>query len=221
MAGAVVRTLLVAPLLAALAPAATAAVPPHLPPTDYCARDRSFVAFRNALRAAIARHDAAFVLSIAADNIEYSFGGDTPGRAGFARAWGLDHPATSPLWRALGAALRLGCARDEAGELWAPSMSLIGDEHMDTDYTKLLVAVEPGAALRSGPSEASPSIARLRWDVVTIEGDERQAPWLRATLADGRRGYIRRALFRGFDESRAVFARQHGRWRMTAFVAGD
>jgi hypothetical protein len=38
---------------------------------------------------------------------------------------------------------------------------------------------------------------------------------------DGRSGYIRQALFRGFDDYRAVFERRHGRWRMTAFVAGD
>ena len=201
-------------------PAAAAAVPPRVPPTDSCARDRSFVAFRNALNAAIARRDAAFILSVATDEIEYSFG-ESPGKAGFARAWGLSRPATSLLWRTLGAALRLGCARDEAGEFWAPSMSLVGDEEMDTDYFNLMVAVAPGAALRAGPSETSPLVARLRWDVVTLEGEEREAAWLRARLADGRRGYIRQALFRGFGDYRAVFAKRHGRWRMTAFVAGD
>ena len=195
------------------------ALPPRLPPTDHCVQDRSFVAFRTALRAAIARHDAAFILRIAADDIEYSFG-DAPGRAGFARAWRLAHPATSPLWRELGAALRLGCARDEGGEFWAPSMSLIGDEDMDEDYTTLMVAVAPGAALRAGPSEASRAIAPLRWDVVRTEGD-RDGSWLRAALADGRRGYIRRALFRSFGDYRATFAKQDGSWRMTAFVAGD
>jgi len=107
-----IRSLFVAPLLVMSAAAAAQPMPTRMPPTDYCAQDRSFVAFRNALNGAIARRDAAFILSIAADNIEYSFG-DTPGRAGFARAWGLAHPATSPLWRELGAALRLGCARDE------------------------------------------------------------------------------------------------------------
>ena len=191
-----------------------------MPPTDSCAQDRSFVAFRNALNAAIARRDAAFILSVATDDIEYSFG-ESPGKAGFARAWGLSRPATSQLWRTLGAALRLGCARDEAGEYWAPSMSLIGDEDMGEDYFSLMVAVAPGAALRAGPSETSALIARLRWDVVTLEGEEREAAWLRARLRDGRRGYIRQALFRGFGDYRAVFAKRQGRWRMTAFVVGD
>jgi hypothetical protein len=124
------------------------------------------------------------------------------------------------LWRELGAALRLGCARDEGGEFWAPSMSLIGDEHMDEDYTTLMVAVAPGAALRAGPSQAARVIAPLRWDLVRIEGEGR-GPWLRAALMDGRRGYIRRALFRGFGDYRVTFAKRDGRWRMTAFVAGD
>lgn len=217
-----IRSLFVAALLAMSASAAAAQpMPTRMPPTDHCTQDRSFVAFRNALNAAIARRDAAFILSIAADDIEYSFGGDPPGRAGFARAWGLAHPRTSHLWRELGAALRLGCTRDEGDELWVPSMSLVGNEHLDVDYTILMVAVAPGATLRAGPSEASRLIARLRWDIVTVEGDDGRSAWIRATLADGRRGYVRRSLFRSFGDYRAVFQKQHGRWRMTAFVAGD
>ena len=192
-----------------------------MPPTDSCAQDRSFVAFRNALNAAIARRDAAFIHAIASDEIEYSFG-DSPGKAGFARVWGLARPATSQLWRELGAALRLGCARDEAGAFWAPSMSLVGDEDMDTDYARVMVAVAPGASLRAAPSEASALVARLRWHAVTLDsGDEGRGAWARASLVDGRRGYIRRALFRSYYDYRAVFEKRHGRWRMTAFVAGD
>jgi hypothetical protein len=215
-----VRGLLVALLLAL--PAATAAqLPPRMPPTDHCAQDRSFAAFRRALLAAIARRDVAFLRRIAADDIDYSFGGDPRGWAGFARAWDLAHPARSPLWRELGAALRLGCARDEGNEFVVPSMSLIGDEHMDEDYTRYLVAVRPGAALHAGPAEASRVIAPLHWDVVGIGADPGRGPWIAATLADGRRGYVRRALFRGFLDARAIFVKRAGSWQMTAFVAGD
>jgi hypothetical protein len=206
-------------LLAVSAPAA--AIPPLMPPTDSCARDRSFVAFRTALLAAIARRDVAFVRRIAADDIEYSFGGDPRGWAGFARAWGLSRPARSRFWRELGAALRLGCARDEGGEFWAPSMSVIGDETMDDNFTRLLVAVGPGAALHAVPADSSPVIARLRWDVVAVDGDPAGHGWLAATLADGRRGYILRDLFRSFFDHRAIFAKRQGGWRMTAFIAGD
>lgn len=206
--------------LALVAPAAAAALPPRVPPTDSCARDRSFVAFRNALLAAIARRDAAFILAAATDDIQYSFG-DNPGRAGFARAWGLSRPATSALWRELGAALRLGCARDEAGEFWAPSMSLVGDEDLGEDFYASAVAVGPGAALHAGPSDTSRAIAPLRWHVVTAQHDDGESAWVRVRLTDGREGYVRRALIRGFGDYRAVFAKRGGRWRMTAFVAGD
>jgi len=218
MAGAIIRGLLAA-LLLAISAAATA-LPPRMPPVDYCARDRSFAAFRTALNRAIARRDAAFILGIAADDIEYSFG-DSPGRAGFARAWGLARPATSRLWRELGAALRLGCTRDDGDGFWSPSMSVIGNEDLGEDYTLLLVAVAPGAALRSGPSDSSRLVAPLRWDVVRLDEGATQGRWIPATMLDGRRGYIRRALFRGFGDYRAVFNKRHGRWRMTAFVAGD
>ena len=204
----------------ALAAPAASALPPRVPPTDSCARDRSFVAFRNALLAAIARKDAAFILAAATDDIQFSFG-DDPGRAGFARAWGLNRPATSALWRELSAALRLGCARDEAGEFWAPSMSLVGDENMGEDFYAAAVAVGPGAALHSGPSDASRTIAPLRWHVVTAQHDDGESRWVRVSLVDGREGYVRRALIRSFGDYRAVFAKRGGRWRLTAFVAGD
>lgn len=217
MAGATIRNLFAASLL--LISAGAAALPPRMPPTDQCARDRSFVAFRAALNAAIARRDAAFILAVAADDIEYSFG-DSPGKAGFARAWGLAHPAASRLWRELGAALRLGCARDGNG-FWAPSMSVIGDEDLGEDEGLLMVAVAPDAALRAAPSETSRLVARLRWDVVRLDAPDAHGRWIAATLADGRRGYIRPAFFRGFGDYRAVFEKRRGRWRMTAFVAGD
>ncbi|MBV9883866.1 MAG: hypothetical protein JO276_12735, partial [Sphingomonadaceae bacterium] len=155
------RSLLPLPLLALSG--AAVAVPPRLPPHDYCTRDRSFVAFRRALNEAVARRDAAFILRMADDDIRYSYG-DSSGREGFARFWHLDRPATSGLWRELREALGLGCVPDEGGDFVMPGMNQVGDEDMDTDYTLLLVAVRPGAALRRGPSESSPIIARLRWD---------------------------------------------------------
>jgi hypothetical protein len=201
-------------------PAAVCAAPSRLPPRDYCTHDRSFVAFRVALRSAIARRDAAFILRTATEDIRYSYG-DSGSREGFARAWGLDHPATSRLWGEMAEALRLGCTPDEGPNFVIPAMAQVGDEDTDTDYATLMVAVQPGAALRAGPSDSSRLIARLRWDVITLEDRNSRATWARARLADGRRGFIRRALFRGFSDYSAVFARQDGRWRMISFVGGD
>jgi hypothetical protein len=100
-------------------------------------------------------------------------------------------------------------------------MSVIGNEDLGENYTLLMVAVAPGATLRAGPSDASRLIARLRWDVVRLDERDREGRWIPATLLDGRRGYIRQALFRGFGDYRAIFNKRQGRWRMTAFIAGD
>src|SRR5437868_841885 len=103
MVGAIIRSLFVGMLLAVSA--AASGVPPRMPPRDYCTHDRSFVAFRAALRTAVARRDAAFILRTATEDIRYSYG-DGGSREGFARAWGLDHPASSGLWVELAEALR-------------------------------------------------------------------------------------------------------------------
>jgi hypothetical protein len=206
------------PWLAALLltlPAAAGAIPPRLPPADYCRHDRSFVAFRNGLRTAIARRDAAFILRTATENIRYS-NADDGSREGFARFWGLDHPATSRFWGVMAEAMRLGCTPDEGADFIIPAMAQVGDED-DRDDSMMMVAVRPGAALRARPSDSSPVIARLRWDVVTLRDRGARGVWLRATLDDGRRGYIRRNLFRRFDDYSAVFAQREGRWRMISF----
>ena len=81
----------------------------------------------------------------------------------------------------------------------------------------------PGLAggQRAEVDSDAPVVAPLRWHVVALEDGYGEAPWLRARLPDGRRGYVRRDLFRSFGDFRAIFERRDGRWRMTAFVAGD
>jgi hypothetical protein len=112
--------------------------------------------------------------------------------------------------------MRLGCTPDEGPDFVIPAMAQVGDED-DRDDSMMMVAVRPGAALRARPSDSSRIIARLRWDVVTLRDGGTRDAWLRATLDDGRRGYIRRDLFRRFDDYSAVFAQQDGRWRMISF----
>ena len=173
------------------------------------------------MRAAIARRDGAWLLSIAAPDIEYSFG-DSPGKAGFARVWGLARPATSRIWHELGEALRLGCDRAPDGELWAPSLSLARDDMDEGEGPPTLLAVGPNALLHAAPSDSSPVVRRLDWDVLTPRGeDDGESMWIEVALGEGQRGYVRRALVRSQSDYRAVFGRVRGRWRMTAFVAGD
>jgi hypothetical protein len=58
------------------------------------------------------------------------------------------------------------------------------------------------------------SIVRL----VDVGGD---GLWSHVRVGDGRTGYVWHAYVRSPIEERAVFNLIDGRWRMTAFVAGD
>ncbi|HEV2748198.1 MAG TPA: SH3 domain-containing protein [Allosphingosinicella sp.] len=191
--------------------------PARVPPVDECASDLSFLSFRDDLRKVIERRDGNRLLEIVSDDIDVDFGGGE-GRAYFAKAWGLDRPRDSKIWQELGETLALGCAQ-AAGEdiYWSPSLFV----HATGDPFESVVAVAPQAALHEAPDAASPVVTLLAWDVLTVGDDDGQQPWLRAALADGRTGYVRREHVRSLLDYRAGFARRHGRWRLVAFIAGD
>ena len=209
------RRLLALALLAALA--AQPAEARRLPPADRCGAAPGFAAFRADLQRAVARRDAAFILAAAAEDITWSYG-DTPGRDGFARQWDLAHPGASPFWREMAEILRLGCARDRDGSVWIPFLSLAGDDDGEEVFTQ---AVAVGAVpIRAAASDRARLVATLNWDVVTLPENDSGGAWVRVSV-DGRRGFVRRSQIRSFGAQRAVFERRGGRWRMTAFVAGD
>ena len=207
-------------LLAVLLAAGLSAAPPvvrRIPPVDSCAADPSFVAFRNELQAAIERRDAPYLLSIVADDIEFSFGGEAGGAA-FAREWELDRTAASPIWDELREVLRLGCVDDGEEGNWAPSLFM--SEELDDPFGTSLV-VHPGAELHAAPSEASPVLAALDWDLLDVVEWNGEDPWQRVRTVDGREGFVRSADLRSPADYRAGFRRIGGRWRMTTFIAGD
>jgi hypothetical protein len=213
---------MIAPILAALLIAAPEGSRVNrLPPVDRCASDASFVAFREAMRAAIARRDSAALLAMVSTDIAFGFG-EEPGREGFVRHWALEQPATSGLWRQLEAALALGCDRDQNGALWAPSMSLPDpDAPDDASYEGNVLAL-PGGLLRAEASDSGEVIARLNWDVMMLtREDDPESRWAHVGIADNRQGYVLRSQIRSFTDYRAIFERRGGRWLMTAFIIGD
>jgi hypothetical protein len=209
---------LLALLVAAAPEAAAPAQVRRIPLVDTCAADSSFVAFRNDLLAAIERRDAAFILSVATEDIEYTFGGE-PGREAFARDWELNRPATSPLWHELGDVLRLGCVHDNSEQSnWAPAI-FMSDELEDPFGTSLVI--HPGAEMHAAADASSPVLAQLDWDLVDVVEWNGQDPWQRVRTVDGREGFVRSADLRSPADYRAGFRRIGGRWRMTTFITGD
>ena len=207
--------LLVWLLMAAAAPGDGAVL--RLPPVDRCAADASFVAFRTELQQALVRKDREHVLAIVSDDIMVNFGGGA-GREEFSRTWTLDSPEASRLWHALGEALRLGCVPGEDGIYWAPS--LFQEEGIDDPFSVAL-AIHPEASLHQAADEASPVVAILNWDLVTVPEWIGDAAWQRVEMADGRTGYVRTTALRSPVDYRAGFRQIGGRWRMITFIAGD
>jgi hypothetical protein len=207
-------------LLAALLLLMTSPAPPlpaRLPPVDRCAADPSFGRFRAELLSALERRDREHLLAIVAEDIMVDFGGGQ-GRAAFIEHWGLGQPKESGLWAELGQILRLGCTM-QGGT--ASSPSLMDQLPADRDAFMTLLAVKPGAALREAPSEASPAIRRLDWDLLTLAPKGAVEGWFAVMLEDGGTGYVLWEHVRSPVDYRAVFSKQSGRWAMTVLVAGD
>ena len=148
--------------------------------------------------------------------VEFSFGGDGPGRAGFATQWGLSNPETSGLWTALGEALLLGCAPVRNGEVAAPYLHARFPEQIDA-FTGGVAG--PGARLytRAGSDEDG---APIPWAIVA-QMENPGTGWMRVRLADGRSGFMPDEMLLSPIAYRAIFAQRNGRWMMTAFISGD
>ena len=75
--------------------------------------------------------------------------------------------------------------------------------------------------LRSAPKLDAPVIASVSHVIVRLLEPATGELWSRVQLGDGRTGYMWHAYVRSPIDYRALFNVIDGRWRMTAFVAGD
>ncbi|HWN45282.1 MAG TPA: SH3 domain-containing protein [Thermoanaerobaculia bacterium] len=186
-------------------------------PVDEAARDPEFFAFRAQLQAAAARHDTEAVLAAVHPNIKNTFGGDD-GIEAFRRIWKLP-AADSRLWDELGTVLAFGGAFREGGLFAAPYVfarwpePFDSFEHVAVLGTSVRVRAEKGLKGRI--------LTALSFDVVRLASPAIDAEWVHVKLRDGRTGYISSRYVRSPVDYRALFNKIDGRWRMTAFVAGD
>ena len=195
----------------------------RLPPVNGCAGAPGFDAFRTELLQAVVHRNVAFIRAMVAEDLDAGPGME-PGRARF-EAWALAQPETSRLWIELENMFKLGCARDAAGRVWVPGLSLgrtAEELAVGADGSRQVLILGERVPVRALPRDTSPVVATLNWDVVTA------APrrpgyddWWRVQLPDGRRGYLTGAgNLRFLSDYRAVFEQRQGRWRMILFAHG-
>ena len=194
-------------------------------PVDEAARDPGFFVFRARLLEAVARHDTAALLDAVDPNIKIGFGGND-GIAAFRETWKLQNGHESPLWAELGLVLALGGSFQAEGLFAAPYVFSRWPETSDAFEHVAVLATD--VRVRAAPSLDSKILAALSFDVVKLSqaGRSRLTPeqlkeWTAVELKGGRTGYMASRYVRSSVGYRALFNKVNGRWRMTAFVAGD
>lgn len=205
-------------------------VPKKLLPVDEAAQDPSFLEFRTALRQAINRRDAQFLIGVLDKDIKLSFGGDW-GVQRVIEMWNPYSPQ-STIWKELGDVLRLGgtfgYGHYPRDTFWAPYVFGLSGQ-LDNFWDAVIVG--NNVQVHAQPSSSSPVIAALSYDVVklgpydpnpvTEKIGEFSYPWKRVRLADQRTGYVYGRYVRSPLDYRAAFNKIDGAWKLTAFVKGD
>lgn len=188
-----------------------------LNPVDEAARDPEFFAFRAQLQAAVARHDTEAVLAAVDPNIRTSFGA-SGGIDEFRKMWKLPS-VDSRLWDELGTVLAFGGAFRGGGLFSAPYV--FGRWPEPFDSFEHVAVLGKNVRVRSEPGLKGKILTALSFDVVKLAAPATDSEWTRIKLRDGRTGYISSRYVRSPVDYRALFNKIDGRWRMTAFVAGD
>lgn len=197
-------------------------------PVDEGKTDASFSAFREKTLAAARRRDSKYILSITDLKIKNSFGGND-GIREFQKTWKLDR-AQSKFWEEFVTVLSSGGTFDKESRI-----KTFQAPYTFTEFPEDLDAFEHQAIfgssvnLRSKPQATAPIVAALSHNVVKVDfansvKDKTKADaylWLKIETLGGQKGFVQSKYVRSPIDYRAIFEKKNGRWKMTAFIAGD
>jgi hypothetical protein len=185
---------------------------PRLLPVDEASSRPEFLAYRRQLEVAVARRDLDAVAAALDPGIRLGFDA-----SGGIEAFRKQFTERSELWEQLARVLALGGSFRTPTGFEAPYVFSRWPDRFDSfecaAITGRNVRVR-GAAQLDGPILTTVSHAIVR---VLDRGEM----WSQVQLGDGRRGFVSGAYVRSPVDYRALFNLVDGRWRMTAFVAGD
>ena len=194
-------------------------------PVDESGKDPSFQAFRQRALAALRNRDRAFLLSIIAPDIKFSFGGEEGAKA-FRQRWNLDGPG-SKIWSTLTTILELGGTFTSPDQFWAPYLHTKFPNDLDA-YTSGVI-LSQSAPVRARPAQDSPVLETLSYDIVKMdysgsvpEKDPADGyAWLKVQTPSGKPGFVAGRDIRSPLDHRACFERRAGGWILTVLVSGD
>lgn len=210
-------------LMFATAAEAQPAARPRIVLRDDAAGDPEFASFKARILAAAEAGDVKTLVASMSPDVSSGYEPSTPESVLAKYQVGPGRP-----WLALRDALRLGTVKSN-GEFVAPSTYVLD---MGTDDA---IVIADEVRLRATPSYEAP-ITRLlsRLQVVTLdrtqlydaqltersEQPKRPDAWARVTTADGQSGYVFGRLLVSSENSRFVFRRIDGQWKLVSVAAG-
>lgn len=198
-----------------------------LKPYDNASHDPSFVKFRSELLATILARDVAKLIAAMDTNIRLSYGTDG-GLGDLHRMW-KPVDQESKLWKELDWILRHGGEFREYGgkqHFWAPYVysNWPDGKNAPEPYNHAAV-LSADLPVYAGKDSTSAPIARLSYNIVEVlDGGhirESKPDWVKIKTPSGKTGFVRSDQVRSQLDYRAGFIKDGGKWKMTAFIAGD
>lgn len=195
---------------------------------DEAEKDKSFSVFRQKLLDAVKKRDAKFVLSILDPKIEISFGGDA-GIEDFKKSWKINN-RQSPFWDEMQTVLTNGGAfMDKSKRTFGAPYLYTQPFPQELDIFEYAAIFGENVNLRQQPNANSAIVAALSYNIVKPDFDrsvkdkskDGEYLWVKVETLGGKKGFVAGQFVRSPIDYRAVFEKKNGKWKMTAFIAGD
>jgi hypothetical protein len=213
------------------------AQPSKFLPINDITKDKSLVTFVNQLKVAVQKKDKAFLLGALDEKVMSDLGGDG-GIAEFKKTWNLDAGDTS-IWRQLSRVIELGGAfnkNDQEGRYTFafPYVHFIDLQDAD-DYINVGVITGKNVNIREKPDLKAKVLMQLSYDVIWfVEAEQAlqktegtnlwgEPEWyLIETLDRKKQGWVFwKYVCSPIDYRLFLFKNRKGKWKISAFVAGE
>lgn len=183
----------------------------RLPPGDESVQDPAFSRFLTRLRTVSRQQDGAALRALCAEDVITGIDA-TPGPAE------LQKKMQAGGWKQLETVLGMGAARYERGFVLPYLFAKFPE---DLEAFEYMVAIRPGAALRSAGRADAPVVCPLDYDILRVADARPVHGWIRATRLDGLRGWAAESDVRSPGAERIFLEVRNGAWKITAWAAGD
>lgn len=185
-----------------------------LEPRNACRDIAGAEQFRTTLEAAVKARDADALIALSDPNVKLDFG-DGAGTAELRRRL-----SERNLWQELDQLIALGCGRNEAGGITLPWY--FTQETPGVDAMMGMIVTGDQVPMLRGPQANAETVRTLSWDAVELmEGLQSGAVYQHVRLPDGAAGFVATDKLRSLIDYRLLASEQDGKWRITAFIAGD